>query len=78
MKIKNVELSILRTELGQEVIPTHGAVDKMPELVLVSVSTQEGIDGTIDAQGFLAAPQKPGLGYAIDPDKIDELTLKRF
>jgi len=50
----------------------------MPALVLVSVSTQEGIDGTIDAQGFLAAPQKPGLGYAIDPDKIDELTLKRF
>ena len=45
MKIKNVELSILRTELGQEVIPTHGAVDKMPQLVLVSVSTHEGIDG---------------------------------
>jgi L-alanine-DL-glutamate epimerase-like enolase superfamily enzyme len=45
MKIKNVELSILRTELGQEVIPTQGAVDKMPQLVLVSVSTHEGIDG---------------------------------
>jgi hypothetical protein len=45
MKIKNVELSILRTELGQEVIPTKGAVDKMPQLVLVSVSTDEGIDG---------------------------------
>ena len=45
MKIKNVELSILRTELGQEVIPTHGAIDKMPQLVLVSVSTHEGIDG---------------------------------
>jgi isopentenyl diphosphate isomerase/L-lactate dehydrogenase-like FMN-dependent dehydrogenase len=32
---------------------------------------------TIDAKGFIAAPQKSGLGYAIDPDKIDELTLKR-
>jgi L-alanine-DL-glutamate epimerase-like enolase superfamily enzyme len=45
MKIKNVELSILRIELGQEVIPTQGAVDNMPQLVLVSVSTHEGIDG---------------------------------
>jgi L-alanine-DL-glutamate epimerase-like enolase superfamily enzyme len=27
------------------VIPTHGAVDAMPQLVLVSVSTAEGIDG---------------------------------
>ena len=26
-------------------IPTQGAVDKMPQLVLVSVSTHEGIDG---------------------------------
>ena len=45
MKIRDVQLSILRTELGQEVIPTKGAVDKMPQLVLVSVSTHEGIDG---------------------------------
>ena len=39
MKIKDVQLSILRTELGETVIPTQGAVDKMPQLVLVSVST---------------------------------------
>ncbi len=45
MKVKDVELSILRTQLGQEVIATHGAVDKMPQLVLISVSTHEGIDG---------------------------------
>ncbi|MEZ0050370.1 L-alanine-DL-glutamate epimerase-like enolase superfamily enzyme [Mycobacterium sp. MAA66] len=45
MKISDVRLSILRTELDETVIPTQGAVDKMPELVLVSVSTQEGIDG---------------------------------
>jgi L-alanine-DL-glutamate epimerase-like enolase superfamily enzyme len=32
---------------------------------------------TIDAKGFIAAPQKPGLGYDIDRDKIEELTLKR-
>jgi L-alanine-DL-glutamate epimerase-like enolase superfamily enzyme len=45
VKIKNVQLSILRTEVGQEVIPTKGAIDKMPQLVLVTVSTHEGIDG---------------------------------
>lgn len=45
MKIKDVQLSVLRTELNETVIPTRGAVDKLPELVLVSVSTHEGIDG---------------------------------
>ena len=45
MKIKDVQLSILRTELDETVIPTQGAVDKLPQLVLVSVSTHEGIDG---------------------------------
>src|SRR6201990_2651977 len=45
MRIKDVRLSILRTELGQKVIPTQGAVDKLPQLVLVSVLTEEGVDG---------------------------------
>src|ERR1700744_5011746 len=45
MKITDVTLSILRTELAETVIPTHGAVDTMPPLVLVSVSPAEGIDG---------------------------------
>jgi L-alanine-DL-glutamate epimerase-like enolase superfamily enzyme len=45
MKITDVTLSILRTELAETVIPTHGALDAMPQLVLVSVSTAEGIDG---------------------------------
>ena len=40
-----MRLSILRTELGQKVIPTQGAVDKLPQLVLVSVLTEEGVDG---------------------------------
>ena len=44
MKIKNVQLSVLRTELDEAVISTRGAVDK-PQLTLVSVSTYEGIDG---------------------------------
>ena len=30
MKITDVTLSILRTELDETVIPTHGAVDAMP------------------------------------------------
>jgi L-alanine-DL-glutamate epimerase-like enolase superfamily enzyme len=33
---------------------------------------------TIDGKGFIAAPQKPGLGYAIDPDAVENLTLQRF
>jgi hypothetical protein len=30
MKIKDVQLSILRTELDETVIPTQDAVDKLP------------------------------------------------
>jgi hypothetical protein len=45
VKITDVTLSILRTELGEGVIPTRGEVDKLPQLVLVSVATAEGIDG---------------------------------
>ena len=44
-KIKDVQLSILRTELDENVIPTQGAVDTLPQLVLVSISTEEGVDG---------------------------------
>lgn len=33
---------------------------------------------TIDEKGILAAPTKPGLGYGIDPDAVDKLTLQRF
>ena len=55
MKVTEVTLSILRTELDEGVIPTRGAVDKLPQLVLVSASTAEGIDGPfrfIDADGI--------------------------
>jgi L-alanine-DL-glutamate epimerase-like enolase superfamily enzyme len=30
-----------------------------------------------EIRGYIAGPQKPGLGYEIDRDKIDQLTLKR-
>jgi len=61
MRIKDVRLSILRTERGQKVIPTQGAVDKLPQLVL-----------------FIAGPTKSGLGYDIDHDAVDNLTLQRL
>jgi L-alanine-DL-glutamate epimerase-like enolase superfamily enzyme len=32
----------------------------------------------VDDGGYIAAPQKPGLGYDIDPDAIENLTLQRF
>jgi hypothetical protein len=109
----------------------------MPQLVLVSVSTHEGIDGhyisclipiptvphaaevakailigrdtydvgalsremtsvppsyqnvlsmgmttddlpTVNDRGYIPAPRKPGLGYEIDRDAVDNLTLQRF
>jgi L-alanine-DL-glutamate epimerase-like enolase superfamily enzyme len=33
---------------------------------------------TIDADGFIAGPTKPGLGYDIDHDAVDNLTLQRM
>jgi L-alanine-DL-glutamate epimerase-like enolase superfamily enzyme len=33
---------------------------------------------TIDDKGYMSAPQKPGLGYDIDSDKVEDLTLQRF
>jgi L-alanine-DL-glutamate epimerase-like enolase superfamily enzyme len=45
MKIKDAEFRILRTEPGETVIPTHGALDTLPELVFVTISTEEGIEG---------------------------------
>jgi L-alanine-DL-glutamate epimerase-like enolase superfamily enzyme len=33
---------------------------------------------TIDDRSYISAPQKPGLGYDIDRDKVEDLTLQRF
>jgi L-alanine-DL-glutamate epimerase-like enolase superfamily enzyme len=32
----------------------------------------------IDDKGYISAPQKPGLGYDIDRDEVENLTLQRF
>ena len=32
----------------------------------------------VDAEGFIPAPHKPGLGYDIDRDAVENLTLQRF
>ena len=32
----------------------------------------------VDGEGFIPAPRKPGLGYAIDRDKVENLTIQRF
>jgi L-alanine-DL-glutamate epimerase-like enolase superfamily enzyme len=32
----------------------------------------------LTADSYIAAPQKPGLGYEIDRDKVEDLTLQRF
>jgi L-alanine-DL-glutamate epimerase-like enolase superfamily enzyme len=61
----NVALAIPNCDFAEVMVPQNVLSMGMADLP------------TIDAKGFIAAPQKPGLGYAIDPDKIDELTLKR-
>jgi L-alanine-DL-glutamate epimerase-like enolase superfamily enzyme len=33
---------------------------------------------TVDGEGFIGAPRKPGLGYEIDPNAVESLTLQRF
>jgi L-alanine-DL-glutamate epimerase-like enolase superfamily enzyme len=32
----------------------------------------------VDGEGFIEAPPKPGLGYDIDRDAVENLTLQRF
>jgi L-alanine-DL-glutamate epimerase-like enolase superfamily enzyme len=32
----------------------------------------------VDGEGFIGAPHKPGLGYDIDRDAVENLTLQRF
>jgi L-alanine-DL-glutamate epimerase-like enolase superfamily enzyme len=32
----------------------------------------------VDSEGFIGAPQKPGLGFDIDRDAVEDLTLQRF
>jgi hypothetical protein len=32
----------------------------------------------VDSEGFIGAPHKPGLGYDIDRDAVDNLTPQRF
>jgi L-alanine-DL-glutamate epimerase-like enolase superfamily enzyme len=32
----------------------------------------------VDHDGFIGAPQKPGLGFDIDREAVEDLTLQRF
>jgi hypothetical protein len=32
----------------------------------------------VDSEGFLLAPEKPGPGYDIDCDAVENLSLQRF
>jgi hypothetical protein len=32
---------------------------------------------TVDADGFIAGPTKPSLGYDIDPEAVDNIALQR-
>lgn len=33
---------------------------------------------TIGDRGYICAPRKPGLGYDLVRDKVEDLTLQRF
>jgi L-alanine-DL-glutamate epimerase-like enolase superfamily enzyme len=55
-----------------------GTVLDVDESMPFVEAARVGIDSTIDDRGYIAAPQKPGLGYDIDRDKVEDLTLQRF
>jgi L-alanine-DL-glutamate epimerase-like enolase superfamily enzyme len=62
----NVALAVANCDFAEVMVPQNLLSMGMADLP------------TIDATGFIAAPQKPGLGYAIDHDAVDTLTLQRF
>jgi hypothetical protein len=48
VRIKSVEYRTLRTEVGENVIPASGKVNRMPPLVFTSVLAEEGVEGNWD------------------------------
>ena len=62
----NVALAVANCDFAEVMVPQN-----LP-------SMGHGRPATIDAKGFIAAPQKPGLGYAIDRNAVDNLTLQWF
>jgi L-alanine-DL-glutamate epimerase-like enolase superfamily enzyme len=62
----NVALAVANCEFAEIMVPQNLLSMGMADLP------------TIDSKGFIAAPQKPGLGYAIDRDAVENLTLQRF
>jgi L-alanine-DL-glutamate epimerase-like enolase superfamily enzyme len=61
----NVALAIRNCDFAEIMIPQNLLGIGMADLP------------TINDDGYISAPQKPGLGYDIDRDEIDKLTLKR-
>ncbi|MGW7541782.1 mandelate racemase/muconate lactonizing enzyme family protein [Streptomyces sp. NPDC054770] len=45
MRVRSVECRTLRTEVGENVIPAKGKANRMPPLVLTSVTTEGGVEG---------------------------------
>jgi L-alanine-DL-glutamate epimerase-like enolase superfamily enzyme len=62
----NVALAVANCDFAEVIVPQN--------LLSMGIADLP----TIDAEGFVAAPQKPGLGYAIDRDAVDNVTLQRF
>ena len=59
----NVALAIRNCDFAEIMIPQNLLGIGMADLP------------TINEHGYISAPEKPGLGYDIDRDEIDKLTL---
>jgi L-alanine-DL-glutamate epimerase-like enolase superfamily enzyme len=64
----NVALAVRNCEFAEIMVPQNISAWVCPTRALP----------VIDGEGFIPAPRKPGLGYAIDRDKVGNLTIQRF
>jgi L-alanine-DL-glutamate epimerase-like enolase superfamily enzyme len=64
----NVALAVQNCSFAEIMVPQN----------LLSMGMLDADLPIVDDEGFINAPHKPGLGYDIDRDAVEDLTLQRF
>ena len=64
----NVALAVRNCSFAEIMVPQN----------LLSMGMLAADLPVVDHEGFIGAPLKPGLGYDIDRDAVENLTLQRF
>jgi L-alanine-DL-glutamate epimerase-like enolase superfamily enzyme len=64
----NVALAVANCDFAEIMVPQN----------LLSMGMAHADLPSVDVEGCIAGPQKPGLGYDIDRDEVENLTLQRF